>query len=663
MMTLLLIASLHTAGEWVYFTGMGRLPEEVSGAAVYDTVDPAEKELRATTNVTAAVWSCIDGALERWGSRYGHYDPYAGDRSSCDWYLPDKYAWPWARTNDTSRFIFDYTLTHREIYPRYGETNTVKYTYNPLQDARDILRSVANDGDVYFASSRWTSNPLPPEFEWTRNGLMDDLLPGLYTPGVMSWFNECAYDGSNHWKNVKGKDGRWLAEWARYRFSWGDFELSAATVKAIEDAKTPLRCDDEGLIAGGRTERFAGRFDLGLDVRNRRLDYYQLGAVEQALGASDIVLCEEPVRVGSQLVPEGGALSYTHIAAASTVGTVEASTSASGEPMFTFHPGEWQTTNTWSTVTNRIYFTNPGPAFGCTGCAATNATVICTASRAVHITYDQAKELLGGADGVMVTMTYAGGVPTISNGEITFTLDGHGWEVDGFSVRMTRMTTVLRTKSPSSGNLSGCYTEAGFFDRVMKAEVVVPVIRNFYTGDWGMADLECDAEKIYAPAWSSDRTGGLWFESRNITAADGSGLKTELVSLLDDLHSDGAGYCPEALKSREALLPVDPVRLTEAVEAEDLTVEGYASYEEYESPFYIERNTETGRLYLVRDSHSTDPMEVDRDAGAYITRQSAYLEKELYIDIAPLKPKLVYYIVQPTGRTWFRFRNYTYWSD
>ena len=61
----LFLAAIVSDDAKMFISGGETLPDQVPNRAYYDAEAPAEKELRLTTNVAAAVASCYSGLCER----------------------------------------------------------------------------------------------------------------------------------------------------------------------------------------------------------------------------------------------------------------------------------------------------------------------------------------------------------------------------------------------------------------------------------------------------------------------------------------------------------------------------------------------------------------------------------------------------------------------
>ena len=142
---------LHSASAGIvsddskmFFSGGDWLPDAVPNSAIYDSTDISSKELRITTNVTAALYSTVSAFLERFavGGRwtFEHLSDFKTGILSYAWW-----GYPSNRVIRTARLM--------EGPPGTGESY--------IGTCRNYLQSLANSTDEPGSYARsWGSSKL-----------------------------------------------------------------------------------------------------------------------------------------------------------------------------------------------------------------------------------------------------------------------------------------------------------------------------------------------------------------------------------------------------------------------------------------------------------------------------------------------------------------------
>ena len=337
----------------MFFAGGDWLPDAVPNSAIYDSTDISSKELRLTTNVTAALYSTVSAFLERVAveDRW-EFQQLSDFKTNI---LLNTSVW-WA--NPSNRVIRTARLL--EGPPGTGESY--------LGTCRDYLFRLANstapswmEGD-YWGSSRLDEQLRAaaefPEFGWFGGTFEDNtnafrqVFSNDAYPSIWPEFQSCSNDPA--WK-VEGSPVRHtgLCE-ALELFHYGDFypawvfdpnEWSVRDT-AVYTNPSPASC--YRIL----TDRFDGHASA-ITNATRRLSYYQAGTLEAAIASIDT----EYMRI----LPEDGPykiyqLSYSHSRSGIAHATVtNATVGTDGTVEFPLPSLTWQDTESWTMTTNNPY--------------------------------------------------------------------------------------------------------------------------------------------------------------------------------------------------------------------------------------------------------------------------------------------------------------------
>ena len=349
---------LHSASAGIvsddskmFFSGGDWLPDAVPNSAIYDSTDISSKELRITTNVTAALYSTVSAFLERFA---------VGGR------------WTFEHLSDFKTGILSYAWWG---YPSNRVIRTARLLEGPhgtgesyLGTCRDYLQSLANSTDEPGSYARsWGSSKLDeqlgaaaefPEFGWFgdtfedntnafRQVFADDVYPSIW-PEYQSCSNDSVWkvEGSPVWHVGLCN--------ALELFQYGDFypaktfdadlpDTSYVTESAVYTNPSPSSC--YRIL----TDRF-GDHASAFTNTTRRLSYYRIGTIEAGIASIDT---EYYVYAIGDAAFKLHRLTYAHSRSGIARATVtNAQVRADGTVEFSMPPLTWQDTESWTMTTN-----------------------------------------------------------------------------------------------------------------------------------------------------------------------------------------------------------------------------------------------------------------------------------------------------------------------
>lgn len=350
---------LHSASAGIvsddskmFFSGGDWLPDTVPNSAIYDSTDISSKELRITTNVTAALYSTVSAFLERIAVERRWEFQQLSDFKTNTIMRNVWWGYPSNRVIRTARLL--------EGPPGTGESY--------IGTCRDFLSRLANstvtpwmDGD-YWGSSKLDDQigaaAKFPEFGWF-NGAFEDNTNAFRQvfaddayPSIWPEYQSCSNDPA--WK-VEGSPVRHtgLCE-AMELFHYGDFYPAMAfdpvewnvQDTAVYTNPSPASC--YRIL----TDRF-GDHASAITNATRRLSYYQLGTVEAGIASVDTEYMRTRPEDGPYKIYQ---LSHAHSRSGIARATVtNATVGTDGTVEFSMPPLTWQDTESWSVTTNKQY--------------------------------------------------------------------------------------------------------------------------------------------------------------------------------------------------------------------------------------------------------------------------------------------------------------------
>ena len=346
----------------MFFTGGDWLPDAVPNSAIYDSTNIVEKELRVTTNVTAAVYSCLSGVWERLAVMQGMGYALDGldEYKTLDFPYYREY-WGIA----TNRCIQSARLVS-------GTTTNLSI----LGECRAILDDVANpETDEHYGSwpwARWGSSKFDgllgleptktalPQFGYENaDGVWTNKIARLFGDYTRIWpeYSECLTDGV--WKVSQPYRHLALCE-AIELFGNGEFYPAASFDPAkvyMDDTpvySTPLA---DATCFGLLEDRFGRDNALQFTNDTRRLGYYQLGTVEAAIASMDTTYMDDWIYdlIYFNILD----LTYEHaLSWLSVESTAHVTFDSDQYCTFRTAASNWKKTETWTTRTNELYSTS-----------------------------------------------------------------------------------------------------------------------------------------------------------------------------------------------------------------------------------------------------------------------------------------------------------------
>jgi len=352
---------LHSASAGIvsddakmFFTGGDWLPDAVPNSAIYDSTDISSKELRITTNVTAALYSTVSAFLERFVVEgrwtFEHLSDFKTGILSYAWW-----GYPSNRVIRTARLM--------EGPPGTGESY--------IGTCRNYLQGLANSPAEPGSYARsWGSSKLDeqlgaaaefPEFGWFggtfedntnafRQVFADDVYPSIW-PEYQSCSNDSVWkvEGSPVWHVGLCN--------ALDLFQYGDFypaktfdmdlpDTACLAESAVYTNPSPASC--YRIL----TDRF-GDHASAFTNTTRRLSYYRLGTIEAGIASIDT---EYYVYAIGDAMFKIYQLTHSHSRSGIARATVtNATVGADGTVEFSMPSLTWQDTELWTMTTNRQY--------------------------------------------------------------------------------------------------------------------------------------------------------------------------------------------------------------------------------------------------------------------------------------------------------------------
>lgn len=264
------LATILSIASRMFFSGGDWLPDAVPGSAMYDTWDGADKELRVTTNVQAAVASCYSGLMER--------SLYTG------WY--DETIFDMLRTDEARRTSdFPYGTPDKFDHLRFGENRkigTARLT-DDLGALRDELRNVTSkDRWIYcsWGSTQWPLSDGLATWDWTSDDMLERLGADVWKD-FMIQFSSCPTDGV--WR-VDGEISHSALGRVIDFFRWTGEDQDWTFDEELRDC---ILTNASSVTCYGILEDRLGTNAVKFADDSRRLIYHKLGSIETAIRAMD----------------------------------------------------------------------------------------------------------------------------------------------------------------------------------------------------------------------------------------------------------------------------------------------------------------------------------------------------------------------------------------
>lgn len=349
---------LHSASAGIvsddskmFFSGGDWLPDAVPNSAIYDSTDISSKELRITTNVTAALYSTVSAFLERFAVSgrwtFEHLSDFKTGILSYAWW-----GYPSNRVIRTARLM--------EGPPGTGESY--------IDTCRNYIQSLANSpGEPGSYARSWGSSKLDeqlgaaaefPEFGWFggtfedntnafRQVFADDVYPSIW-PEYQSCSNDSVWkvEGSPFW-HVGLCNALELFDNGEF-YSAMAFDPDEASIRATAVYTNPSPASCYRIL----TDRF-GDHASAFTNTTRRLSYYRLGTIEAGIASIDTEYYVYAIEDAMFKIYQ---LTHSHSRSGIARATVtNATVGADGTVEFSMPSLTWQDTELWTMTTNKQY--------------------------------------------------------------------------------------------------------------------------------------------------------------------------------------------------------------------------------------------------------------------------------------------------------------------
>lgn len=485
-------------------------PDAVPRSAYYDDNPATEyKELRVTTNVASAVYSLVSGLIERqsWmreiielydshtidydGLQFNDTESFyefckRGEMTLLEWPLT-AYKYPGDRTVRTYRFAPAALLSNAREELFQIVNGNYRYEYDAWYEYGGFYGSPIHAGLCNMSSS-WLMKEeygLPtkfPTFDWTSNLVHTIREPAEWAETLPTMYSSAFDDlwNTNEWQS--GTYYSFLAlplDWfSHFEDEWNDQFVTLDDVEWDYDSTNwtwnIIRDLEQQRSAVPPSETLWDTFGWDGNIIERftnqtfRLDYYQLGTVEQAINSIDTSysftwpedLC---LKVENLWHHHSWSSLADDVIITNSATSVEDWDSPFGHRFYLTVPAisdsEWVRTERWETTTNETEETSSRPTMLCTGDDPSHVGLISARGVTISVSYNTIAEEMENLDINSMVINTASPYISISGGSFWFDFDYFALERSStlFTVTagatISRSTTVSRTLSEFPTNM------------------------------------------------------------------------------------------------------------------------------------------------------------------------------------------------------------------